>query len=242
VFLRRSTARPLVIGHRGAAALAPENTLASLEAAVAAGADLVEFDVDRDAGDTRLVLGHPGRPAADRPLALDDALAYLAGTPIGIHLDLKPVGVEAEIGAAVERHGLAGRVVVSSTSTHSVRRLRVEAPAVARAISYPQDRYGISSVAWPRALVGSAAACVRPLMRARAVQLLAATRADALSFHHALVTPAVVRIARARGAAVLAWTVNEPPRVVELARLGVDAIVSDDPEMTLRVLGTLKSP
>src|SRR5476649_2130039 len=53
VNLRREGDLPLVIGHRGAAALAPENTLASLEAAVAAGVELVEFDVG--AG---LVLGH----------------------------------------------------------------------------------------------------------------------------------------------------------------------------------------
>ena len=45
-----------VIGHRGAAAVAPANTLRSLEAAVAAGADLVEFDVGGD-----LTLAHSKR-------------------------------------------------------------------------------------------------------------------------------------------------------------------------------------
>jgi glycerophosphoryl diester phosphodiesterase len=234
--------QPLVIGHRGAAALAPENTLAGLEAAVAAGADLVELDVDRAPGGTRLILGHPGGPTTTQPLSLDDALAYLAGTAIGIHLDLKPVGAEAEIGAAVDQHRLAGRVIVSSTSTRSVRRLAKEAPTLARAISYPQDRHGISSVAWPAVLVRSGVACIRPLMRLRATQLLSATRADALSLHHALVTPSVLRLARARGTAVLAWTVNDPDRVGELARLGVDAVVSDDPQMVRRVLATLMRP
>ena len=36
-----------IIGHRGAAGLAPENTLESFEAAIAAGADCIEFDVRR---------------------------------------------------------------------------------------------------------------------------------------------------------------------------------------------------
>ena len=45
VIVRRGEGRPLVIGHRGAAALAPENTIEALAAAVEAGADAVEFDV-----------------------------------------------------------------------------------------------------------------------------------------------------------------------------------------------------
>jgi glycerophosphoryl diester phosphodiesterase len=225
----------LVIGHRGAAALAPENTLAGLEAAVAAGADLVELDVDDG-----LLIGHPG-VAATEELHLDDALAYLSTTAIGIHLDLKPIGAEAEIGAAVDRHGLASRVLVSSPSVRTVRSLAARAPAVARAISYPQDRHGISTIAWPAPLVAAAVVTVRPYAWARTARLLAVTRADALSLHHSLVTPAVIRHARSRGVAVIAWTVNDPGRVEQLARLGVDAVVSDDPKMAVHVLGTLNS-
>jgi len=55
VNLRRGE-RPLLIGHKGAAALEPENTLGSLSRAVALGCDLVEFDVLPLDG--RLVLGH----------------------------------------------------------------------------------------------------------------------------------------------------------------------------------------
>src|SRR5579862_8536693 len=51
--LWRDPERPFVIGHRGAAGVAPENTLASLEAAVDAGVDIVEFDVQPS-----LRLGH----------------------------------------------------------------------------------------------------------------------------------------------------------------------------------------
>jgi glycerophosphoryl diester phosphodiesterase len=54
--IRARDGRPLVIGHRGAHALAPENTLTSLRAAVEAGADVVEADVA--AG---LVVAHSAR-------------------------------------------------------------------------------------------------------------------------------------------------------------------------------------
>src|SRR5207237_3084949 len=59
--------RPLVIGHRGAPVLAPENTLESFEAAVAAGADAVEFDVAEN-----LVIAHSLREQSGEPLVLDD--------------------------------------------------------------------------------------------------------------------------------------------------------------------------
>ncbi len=45
IALERRGGRPLCIGHRGAAALAPENTLESFRVAVEAGVDLIEFDV-----------------------------------------------------------------------------------------------------------------------------------------------------------------------------------------------------
>jgi len=224
-----------VIGHRGAAAVAPENTLESLGAAVAAGADLVEFDV-RDG----LVLGHPGSEGHGEPPTLDDALELLARKSVGAHIDLKLVGSEAEIAAAVRRHGLEERTVVSSTWAHSLRLLAHEAPWLTRAISYPRDRYGAGNVRWPRPMVGVSAACLRPAMRLRLPPLLAAARAGVLSLHHTLVSRPLVAGVHARGAAVLAWTVNDPTEVERLARLGVDAIVSDDPGMAVRVVGTLE--
>ena len=56
IALDERAGRPLRIGHRGAAMLAPENTLASFRAAVEAGVDLIEFDVIRHG--SRLVVAH----------------------------------------------------------------------------------------------------------------------------------------------------------------------------------------
>jgi glycerophosphoryl diester phosphodiesterase len=237
VFLRHPGRRPLVIGHRGAAALAPENTLAGLEAAVASGADLVEFDVAES-----LLVEHPGTPRAEEPPTLDDALAYLAGQGIGVHIDLKHDGIEAEVARAVRTHDLAERAVVSSTRVAALRRLEQADPSLARAISYPHDRYGAAGLPWPRPVVSSAAACLRPAMRVRLPPLLAATRAQALSVRHELVGRSLVEATHGRGAALIAWTVNDPDAVRRLAAAGVDAIVSDDPGMALRALATLNSP
>jgi glycerophosphoryl diester phosphodiesterase len=237
VIHRHPDGRPLVIGHRGAAALAPENTLAGLEAAITSGADMVEFDVAEG-----LVVEHPGGVPAGSPPTLDDALALLAAHPIGVQIDLKHDGIEPGVAEAVRRHDLAERVVVSSTSVAALRRLGAADPGLSRAISYPNDRYGAAGLPWPRSVVSSAAACLRPAMRVRLPPLLSAASAQALSVRHELVGRALVRAAHARGGAVIAWTVNDPASAARLARAGVDAIVSDDPGMVLHVLATLKSP
>ena len=125
----------------------------------------------------------------------------------------------------------------------SLRALAGAAPGLARAIGYPQDRHGVSSISWPAPLVRAGVVAIRPSCGCASRQLLSrSSRGGALALHHALVTPAPsMRQARSRGAAVIAWTVNDPARIEALARLGVDAIVCDDPEMAVRVLATLNS-
>jgi glycerophosphoryl diester phosphodiesterase len=237
VRIRHPDGRPAVIGHRGAAAVARENTLEALEAGVAAGADLVEFDVDEG-----LLLGHPGVERAEPPPTLDDALAFIASTGAGAHIDLKLEGAEAEVAAAVRRHGLAERALVSSTRDGSLRRLAAEAPEIGRALGYPQDRHGVSRVNWPKPVVTASIRAVGPVLRVRLPPLLRKARAEVLALHQALVTAALVRGLHGRDIAVIAWTVNDQADVRRLAALQVDAIVTDDPGMVMHVLATLKSP
>ena len=61
--LSRRDGRMLRIGHRGAAALAPENTIESLRLALELGCDLVEFDVHDLDGTLVLVHDAPAGPA-----------------------------------------------------------------------------------------------------------------------------------------------------------------------------------
>src|SRR5262245_22620880 len=113
VIVRRGEGRPLVVGHRGAAALAPENTIEALSAAVEAGADAVEFDVGPG-----LLLGHD--PQLATGLHLDDALAFLRDRPIGIQVDMKSRGIERDVVARIRAHGLEARTLVSSNHTDAL--------------------------------------------------------------------------------------------------------------------------
>jgi glycerophosphoryl diester phosphodiesterase len=220
-----------VIGHRGAAAVAPENTLAALEVAVAVDADLVEFDVSPG-----LLLGHSALEIRADAIDLDTALEYLCAQGLGVHLDVKLPGYEAEVVAALRRHGLEERAVVSTAFAVSSRRVAGLAPDLPRAIGYPRDRLGVSRAPWPHSLTRAGAAALRGAMPLRVPLLLRLARANVLSLHHALCSRAVIGAAHRLGAPVLAWTVNDPELVRRLAGMGVDGIVSDDPEMTLATL------
>jgi glycerophosphoryl diester phosphodiesterase len=211
--------------------------MAALSAAVAAGVDLVEFDVG-----AAFVLGHSEHEVPDEPVSLDDALAFLQAHGIGVHVDLKASGIEAEIVAALRRHDLIGRAVVSTVSGSSVRRLAELAPELDRAITYPHDRHGISGFSWPEAVTKTGAAALRAVMPLRVPPLLKMARANVLSLHHALASRAAIATVHALGAPVLVWTVNEPEVVERLAASGADAIISDDPEMVRQVLATLNTP
>lgn len=225
--LLRGNGPPLLVGHRGAAALAPENTLESLRAAVECGVHAVEFDVIAE-GD-ELVLAHSRQEVPGERTMLDDALAFLATTGVAPHIDPKQRGLERRIGEAIRRHGLVGSSLVSSRDHSAIRDLRRLEPALSVGLSYPEDRFGVSRirVAGPAIAVGLAA-LRRPLPRLVG-RWLRRTGASAAVLHHALVTPAVLRHCRAHGAAVWAWTVNDPETAARLARWGTDAIITDDP-------------
>lgn len=232
--LLRGAGRPLVIGHRGAAAVAPENTLASLEAAIAAGVDIVEFDIAPG-----LRLGHSLHELPADELSLDQALAFLAGQGADVHLDVKLPGYEREVLDAVRDHRLEERALVSTAFAATSRRVARLAPELPLAIGYPRDRYGVSRVRWPGSLTRAGAASLRRAMPLRIPVLLRWTSANALSLHHALCSRAAVATAHRLGAPVLAWTANEPDVVRRLAAAGVDGIVSDDPQVVLDTLATL---
>ncbi|HZP74084.1 MAG TPA: glycerophosphodiester phosphodiesterase [Gaiellaceae bacterium] len=222
--LERRPGRPLLIGHRGAKAVAPENTLAGLEAAVAAGVDVVELDISPG-----LRVAHDPDDADDKTLTLDEALAFLAKHGVGAHLDVKLPGYERDVIAAVDRRAVRELVYVSTAFATVARRVAALAPDLTVAIGYPRDRLGVSRLAWPEPVTRASAALLRQAMPARIPLLLWAARANALALHHALCSRAAVATAHRLGVPVLVWTVNDAASAQRFTALGVDGIVSDDP-------------
>jgi glycerophosphoryl diester phosphodiesterase len=254
----RADGRPLRVGHKGAAALEPENTLRSLSRAVSLGCDLVEFDV-LELDDGTLVLAHSddlfevshgaarGRVrsqtlddlreiAPDLP-TFDDALELLGSTDgVGVHVDLKWHGYEAAAAEAIRRHGLVERTVVSTFHARSLRELAVLEPGLQRGLTYPFDRRGVSRRRLLAPVAATALVAIRRALPRRITGMLDRARATAAMLHHSVVSRAAVDRAHAHGAAVFAWTVDDEASLERMLAVGVDGVITNDPQIFERAL------
>lgn len=215
--LRRDGGPPLCIGHRGAAALAPANSRAAIEAALEAGVDLVEIDVFGLPG-RGLLLTHSAGELSAAPLTLDEALALIAPAGAGVLLDVKNPGFERDLVETIRRHDLGARALASTSNLAILRELAMLEPGLARSVTYPRNRGRALALARvPRALPWRIAA------------LLARAGATAATLNYRIVTPAVVDRCHQLGAAVLVWTVNDKALGRRLVQLGVDGLITDNP-------------
>ena len=226
--LRRS-GRPLLIGHRGAAALAPENSLAAIEAAARAGVDGVELDVlpDRDG---RVVLAHGPEIPRDAP-SLAEGLALVAELGLVVQIDVKTRGVEEGVVGDLRAAGLDDRGFVSSFSLPSLAHFAELAPELPRALTYPEDRYGVSASRLLQPLVGPGLAAMRAALPRRLPRWLRAAGAVGATLNWGVVTPKTIEVCHGLGVAVLAWTVNDAGLAKSLVESGIDAIITDDPRI-----------
>jgi glycerophosphoryl diester phosphodiesterase len=198
--------RPLVVAHRGASWDEPENTIPAFLRAIDVGADYVELDVHA-APDGSLVVVHDPPAEADGLPALEAVLETLRGR-VGVMLDLK--------------------------QPHRYRGHRLLARAVALL-----DRDAIVAAFEPAAL--EEARRLRPELRtvlhvANVPLRLAAGRFWAASFDDVRASAKRLALARSLGLATVVYTVNDAPRMRELADLGATAIVSDRPDLLRRTL------
>jgi glycerophosphoryl diester phosphodiesterase len=221
--------RVLRIGHRGAAALAPENTLESIQAAIDHDVDLVEIDVIEAEGWLRLA--HDASSLTRASPSLEEALEHLAMGGKGVLLDLKSTGVEGEVISLLRAYGLVDRCVVASFHAETVRAVKEIDPTVTTGYSYPFDRAGLSRRPAFQPLIRGGLAGMRQILPARIGRMLSRTRADAAVLHWGLVSPRLVRRCHALGAAVLAWTVEDEAALRRALRAGVDGVIANDPRL-----------
>ncbi len=208
----------LRIGHRGAARLAPANSLAAIEAALVVGIDGVELDVLGAGG--RVVLAHSARELAPEPVSLDDALELLAerAPETFVIVDMKVSGTafERDLVDVLRRHEAIPRTLAASGSPDVLRRLRGLEPALGTSLTYPRGRFfALKRLALPFRIAG----------------LIDAAGASATTLRHQVISRAVVDRSHELGVPVLAWTVNRPSVLARLDALGVDGLITDDPRI-----------
>ena len=220
------------VGHRGAARLAAENTIAALEAAFAIGVDAVEVDVVRASG--RLVLAHSLADLTPESPTLDETLAFLAAESPGevwLDLDLKGIGFEDDVVRSLHAHGLAARTLVSSFFPEVLRAVRRLDPSLPTGLAYPRDRVGATTRRVPDRVVLAALAALRRALPARIAPMLRRAHTDAAMLHHLVVSAPLVARCHALGVPVFAWTVNDERALARVVSLGVHGVISDDPRL-----------
>ena len=221
------------VGHKGADALAPGNTVESFRAAVEAGVDMIEFDVLRGP-DGGLVLAHDYADAASRePLTLDDGLDYLAQPEyagVELDVDLKMPGYEREVADGLRRRGLVTRSLVSTTHLQSLERLGEVAPGLRRGWSVPRVQRD-----YTRSLAAPVAYSVMRYWRARlprrAAEAVGSSRCEALMVHWLLVSARLAETLQAAGGELYVWTVDDRRRIERLGALGVTGVITNDPNL-----------
>ncbi|HEX9548958.1 MAG TPA: glycerophosphodiester phosphodiesterase [Acidimicrobiales bacterium] len=223
-----------VLAHRGASAVAPENSLEAFCEARRLGADGVELDVRRSE-DGALVVHHDPEIAGIGPISalrvtdlppevplLEPALAACGELLIVIELKDLPgePGYDGGhllatlIADFVAERALTGRVVVSSFDLGAIGLVHSLEPAITTAWLTPG---GYDQQAALESVISGGHAAIHP--------------------HHTAVTPELVAEAHRAGIAVTTWTVDEPERIRDLAEAGVDGIITNRPDVARAALG-----
>jgi glycerophosphoryl diester phosphodiesterase len=231
----------LVFGHRGASAYAPMNTLPAFELAASQGADGVELDV-RLTQDGHLIVLHDatvdhvtngtgaiaemtfeaarrldagawfGAAFAGVRLPTLDEVFEAVGRKLFVNVEIKlesadETGIERQVADCIARHDMKHRVIVSSFNPLVLCRFCSLMPDVA--VGYLHEP--------------NSEAMLRPLLGDLVY--------DAVHPYHEQVDAAYMATARENDWRVNVWTVNDPDRAKALAALGVDAIITDVPDV-----------
>jgi glycerophosphoryl diester phosphodiesterase len=256
--------RPLVIGHRGFAHLAPENTLPSFKLALEAGADVVELDC-RQTRDGQLIVFHDGHldrttDAAKRwgkkKIRVESkTAAELQTLDAGSWFDPKFAGAKVPLlGEALDLINGAGHVTLierkSGDAAAYVKLLRDKSlvnQVVMIAFDWqflcafrelePGQVFG--ALGPPTTLANGR----RPRLKSRRLSaawldLLKSTGARLVVWNKH-VTAASVKVAHERGLKVWVYTIDDPGLANKLLGMGVDGIITNNPALIARKVASL---
>ena len=233
-----ASSRPLVFAHRGGSALAPENTLAAFEQAVARGADGVELDV-RVSSDGRVVVHHDAtldrtttlhgpvnrRTAAELGHAhvpeLHSVLRVCRDLRVIVDLKVNDPAFGRLVVAELRKAGAVDRVCVGGVRRGVLRAIRHEESALATSAAREDVRLALYRT-WLRWPVTS------PVYDGYQIPERAGlTR---------VVSPRFIADAHRAGLGVQVWTVNDEADARRLLDWGVDALITDRPDLMVSLV------
>ena len=230
----------IIVAHRGAAGAAPENTLASFRQAIKDKTDWIELDV-QESSDGKIVVMHDSdfMKLAGKDIKVWDATqAQMGDIDIGSWFDpsfsSEYVPTLREVLAMSK--GKAGVVIELKYYGHDEQLEQ-------RVIDIVEEMDMVNEIAI-MSLKYDAVKKVRALRPKWTVGLLSATAigdlsqldADFLAVAMGMASGGFIRRAHEAGKQVFVWTVNDPVSMSRMISLGVDGIITDEPEMARSVM------
>jgi glycerophosphoryl diester phosphodiesterase len=248
--------RPQVFAHRGGCALGPENTIAAFDLGVAAGADGLELDVhlsadgivvvhhDRTLDRTTNGAGPLARFKAAELAAIDAGCRFDSGTgphfggqqvgiptlgevlrryrdlPIIIEMKVDAAEMGEAIAAEVRRADAVERVCIAGFGCRAVRAARAAIPELASSACSLEVRLALYR-SWARCPVRTVA--------------YGGYQVPEIAGGHRIVSPRFIRHSHRAELKVQVWTVDEEADMRRLLDWGVDALISNRPDLAVKV-------
>lgn len=223
---------PLIIGHRGASAVAPENSMAAFQAAIEAGADGIEFDV-RLSGDGVPVIIHDDtlqrthglrRRVADmtaeelrnvRVPSLRDLFELMSQNELILCLEIKASSPSLPdlCSQLVHEFGFEDRTIVECFDLNVLKLISLKTAALFEPRFYTDQR-----------------------LIDRALEV----GASVLALHHRLVKASLIEKAKLAGLRVVVWTVDDPAWVARAQAMGIEALITNDPRTMIEASDRLR--
>lgn len=223
---------PLIIGHRGASVVALENTMPAFEAAIAAGADGIEFDVHLSRDGVPVIIHDEWlqRTHGLRSRVVDLTVAELREVGVPSLRQLFELMVRNEMLLCLEIKGSSEKLaeeccrVVDEFSLHD------------RVIVECFDLQVLPRIKGLRtaALFGRGIYAEQTL-----IDSALEVGASVLAPHYRLVTPKLIEKAKEAGFEVVVWTVDSPAWVAQAKSMGIKAVITNDPAMMIEARNVL---
>jgi len=229
-----------VVAHRGAAGKAPENTLASIRAAIADGSDWVEIDV-QETVDGEVVVIHDSdfmKLAGVDLKVWDGTLEQVRDIDVGSWFDpqFSAERVPTLVEVLEEARGKA-RVVIELKYYGHDQQLEQRVVDIVEQLGMTDD-IAIMSLKYEGVQKIRA---LRPdwtigLLSATAIGNLASLDVDFLAVATGMASPGFVRRSHEQGKQVFVWTVNDAVSLSRMMSLGVDGVITDEPALAREVI------
>lgn len=234
--------RPLISAHRGRCGVDGLPAAERYRRAIKLGVDYVEFDVRRTY-DGEYVAYHDPRTPSGRPidnltfeevkaelgsaaLTLHELLDIVNG-PVGLHIDLKEVGYEADIVSLILAHFNVGQFVITSLEDVSIRTIKEQYPQVRAGLSLGREIDGVP--AWRRLAVR-----LSELFPGRRLKRC---HADFAAVHERLARIRLLRYCERNRLPAWVWTVDSEVEMKRfLADPRVTTLITNRPDVALRLV------